>query len=325
VAAVTGSAANVVGNMALADEHMHPVDDHAQFNESALLTMFDLEAGAGGFVRIGNRPNEGHAEATFCWFLPDGSALFSFDRAPISGNERFRTAKIAVDLVEPGRTLRASFRGEAHHLASARDLIDPKAAFTGSPKAEAGLDLTLTGVSPLYGGTPFPGLKVGGHYEQHMRVEGALTIGGRALAVNALGNRDHSWGPRVWQATYADRTLWCTFGDDFGIATSLTWHSRYPDEYEVIGYAWKDGRMIRIIDASVHSEFEDPAHLFHATFTARLHLEDGQSLVLEGRALQIAPLRHRREGQTTHIGWAMAEFVCDGRKGLGLSEYLDIG
>lgn len=322
---MSGTTASLVGNLVLGDERMHPVDAHPQFNESALLTMFDLEAGAGGFLRIGNRPNEGHAEATFCWFLPDGSALFNFDRAPISGNDSFRTAQIAVDLVEPGRTLRATFNGQAHHLASARALVDPKAAFTGSPKVEASLDLTLTGVSPLYGGTPFPGLTVGGHYEQHMRIEGALTLDSRTTAVHALGNRDHSWGPRVWQATHADRTLWCTFGDDFGIATSLTWHSRYPDEYEVIGYVWRDGRMTRIIDGSVQSRFEDPAHIFHTDFTARLHLEDGTSLLLEGKALQIAPLRHRREGQTTYIGWAMAEFACDGRQGLGLSEYLDVG
>ena len=65
-------------------------------------------------------------------------------------------------------------------------------------------------------------------------------------------------------------------------------------------------------------------HLSDWFFAARLHLEDGASMVLEGRALQIAPLRHRREGRTTHIGWAMAEFACEDRKGLGLSEYLDL-
>jgi hypothetical protein len=315
----------LVGNLVLDDEKMHPIDAHPQFNESALLTMFDLEARTGGFLRIGNRPNEGHAEATFCWFLPDGSALFNFDRAEISANDRFRTAQIAVDLIEPGREMRATFKGQAHHLASARALVDPKAAFTGSPKVEAALDLTLTGVSPLYGGSPFPGMDVGGHYEQHMRATGALTVDGRTATIQALGNRDHSWGPRVWQATQADRTLWCTFGDDFGIATSLTWHSRYPDEYVAMGYVWKDGVMRRITDASVSSTFEDPAHLFHTDFTARLHLEDGASLVLDGHALQIAPLRHRREGLTTHIGWGMAEFTCEGRTGLGLSEYLDLG
>lgn len=316
--------AQLVGNLKLEDEGMHPVDEHPQFNESALLTLFDLETRQGGFLRIGNRPNEGHAEATLCWFMPDGSTLFSFDRAPIDNNERFKTGRIAVDLVKAGKTMYASFDGEAHQLAAARDLTDPKAAFTTSPKADVSFDLTLTGISPLYGGTPFPGLDVGGHYEQHMRAEGSLTINGKATRVHALGNRDHSWGPRVWQRTHCDRTLWCTFGDDFGLATSLTWHSPCPDEYEVIGYVWRGGKMTRIVDASMHSAFEDEKRLFHTTFETRLHLEDGTSILMQGRALDIAPLRHRREGLTTHIGWGMAEFTCEGRKGLGLSEYLDL-
>jgi len=316
---------DVFGNIEMDDEGMHASSDHPQFNESTLLTMFDLETGAGGFLRIGNRPNEGHAEATFCWFQSDGSALFSFDRAPIRGNDRFQTAQMAVDLVEPGRTVRAAFRGDAHHLASARDLVVPKRAFTTSPKVDVQLELTLNGVSPLYGWTPFPGLDVGGHYEQHMRAEGLLTVAGGAVPIHALGNRDHSWGPRVWQATHADRTLWCTFGDDFGIATALTWRSPFPDEYEVIGYVWRHGTMIRIVDASIHSQFEDPGRLFHTGFDLRLHLEDGASLAVQGRTLQIAPLRHRRNNQVTHIGWAMAEFACDGRKGLGLSEFMDLG
>ena len=313
-----------VGDLTLQDEMMHPVDDHPQFNESALLTMFDPESRTGGFLRIGNRPNEGHAEATFCWFLADGSALFAFDRADILSNDGFHTHQIAVEVLDAGHQLRASFRGAAHHLASARRLVDPKAAFGGSTKVAATLELSLVGVSPLYGGRPFPGLDTGGHYEQHMQVTGALVLDGAPTNIRAFGNRDHSWGPRVWQATHADRTLWCTFGDDFGIATSLTWHSRYPDEYVAMGYVWSHGRMRRVIDASVQSSFEDAAHIFHTGFAARLHLEDGASLALEGRTLQIAPLRHRREGIITRIGWAMAEFTCDGRKGLGLSEYLDL-
>jgi hypothetical protein len=311
-------------DIVLADEGMHPVDDHPQFNESALLTFFDPQAREGGFLRIGNRPNEGHAEATFCWFLPDGSALFSFDRAVISANERLRTEHISIDVVEPGRTLTAAFRGQPHHLASPRLLVDPKAAFAASPKVDAELVLTLEGLSPMFGAKPFPGLETGGHYEQHMRGAGVLASPGGARRVAVQGNRDHSWGPRVWQATYADRTLWCTFGEDFGIALSITWRSERPDDYEVIGEVWRGGVMTRVVDVSIRSRFEDPERLFHGAFSTRVRLADGSSLEIEGRALAIAPLRHRRGAQVTHIGWGMAEFTSQGRAGVGLSEYLDV-
>ena len=34
----------------------------------------------GGWVRMGNRPNEGYAELTVCLYLPDGSVGFMFKR-----------------------------------------------------------------------------------------------------------------------------------------------------------------------------------------------------------------------------------------------------
>jgi hypothetical protein len=156
-----------------------------------------------------------------------------------------------------------------------------------------------------------------------MRVDGTLRTDTLDLAISGYGNRDHSWGPRVWQGTACDRTMWCTFGDDFGLATSLTWRDHFPDVYEVIGYVWRDGSMTRIVDASMHSEYEDERRLFHSAFQMRLHLENGTSLEVDGNARAMAPLRHRRGELTTHIGWAMAEFRCEGRVGMGLSEYMD--
>lgn len=313
-----------VGGVELADEGMHPVDVHPQFNESALITLFDLDARSGGFLRIGNRPNEGHAEATFCWFLADGTALFSFERAAITDNLSFRTDKIRVDVNDPGRHVTATFQGRAHHLADPGLLSNPKAAFGTSPQLDVDFAVDLRGAGPLYGGRPFPGLDVGGHYEQSMCGRGRMRVDGRASTLTLRGNRDHSWGPRVWQATYADRTIWCTFDETFAFATSLTWHTPTPDCYDVIGYVWRDGCIKRIVGASIRSEYEDPARLLHTRFNLTLTLEDGTSIEVAGRRLALAPLRHRRDTLTTHIGWAMAEFVCGDRVGLGLSEYLDL-
>jgi hypothetical protein len=250
--------------------------------------------------------------------------LFSFERAAITGNEAFRTDKIRVEVEEPARRVTASFQGPAYHLADPRLLTNPKAAFTTSPLVDVDLVVNLRGGGPLYGGRPFPGLDVGGHYEQPMCGEARIRVGDASANLSVRGNRDHSWGPRVWQATHADRTLWCTFDETFSFATSLTWHSPAPDLYEVIGYVWREGRIAPITGASIRSEFEDPGRLFHTRFDLALHLEDGTSIEVSGRRLAIAPLRHRREALTTHIGWAMAEFAGDGRTGLGLSEYLDV-
>jgi hypothetical protein len=313
----------IVGTVTLADEEMHPPDDHPQYNESALLTLFDHERRQGGYLRVGNRLNEGHAEATLCWFLPDGRALFNFARAPITTNEVFDAGGIRIDTLEAGERMKAVYRGTAALLESPMLLTEGGRALKAAPSVDVTLELDLSGVSPIYGGTPFPGLDVGGHYEQHMKASGSLTVGGETSPVEVWGNRDHSWGPRVWQGTAVDRTLWCTFDESFGFATSLTWKVPGSSEYEVIGYVWRAPELVAITDARVESEFADDDELIHTSMRLELDLEDGTTVEVEGSVAAMAPLRHRRDGSTTHIGWAMAEFRCEGHVGLGLSEYLD--
>jgi hypothetical protein len=48
------------------DEFMHPNTGESNFNESMYFNFFDAAQRRGGFVRIGNRPNEGYAETTLC-------------------------------------------------------------------------------------------------------------------------------------------------------------------------------------------------------------------------------------------------------------------
>ena len=55
-----------------ADDLLHPLEEASNFNESRYYNFFDATAGLGGWVRMGNRPNEGYAELTVCLYLPDG-------------------------------------------------------------------------------------------------------------------------------------------------------------------------------------------------------------------------------------------------------------
>src|SRR3954454_11338037 len=175
----------IVGNLDIADEAMHPVDDHPQFNESALLTMFDNDRREGGYVRIGNRANEGHAESTLCWFLPDGRCLFRFERAPITDNTQFVAGGLTIVSATDDQPLTARFDGSASLLSSPRLLVNAREELRAAPKVDVVLEVSLEGLSPLYGGTPFPGMDVGGHYEQHMAITGTLTIDGVTTPVNA--------------------------------------------------------------------------------------------------------------------------------------------
>jgi len=64
-------------------------------------------------MRIGNRPNEGHAEVTACLYLPDGRVAFSFERANISANT-LQSGDQAWTIEEPWAA-RCGTRGNAGH------------------------------------------------------------------------------------------------------------------------------------------------------------------------------------------------------------------
>ena len=65
---------------------MHENSGEENFNESAYYNFYDPERRVGGFVRLGNRPNEGYAEMTTCFYLPDGRVAFMFKRPEIASN-----------------------------------------------------------------------------------------------------------------------------------------------------------------------------------------------------------------------------------------------
>jgi hypothetical protein len=60
------------------DDLMHPNTGESNFNESAYYNFYDHGQRLGGFIRLGNRANEGYAEMTACSTCPmESSALRS--------------------------------------------------------------------------------------------------------------------------------------------------------------------------------------------------------------------------------------------------------
>ncbi len=117
--------AAIFGDLTPADEGMHEIEADSQFNESMLITYFDEADDSGALLRIGNRPNEGYAEVTFCLFPPGGGALFQFARAPISSNDEFSAGGMRFTVDDPTNTLAISYEGEAAFFADPRALADP--------------------------------------------------------------------------------------------------------------------------------------------------------------------------------------------------------
>src|SRR5947199_9840984 len=106
------------------DDFMHPNTGEPNFNESAYYNFYDPCARLGGFVRLGNRPNEGHAEMTVCLYLPDGSAAFMFQRAAIAGDERFAAGGLEFEVRKPFAEHAIRYAGNGVVLERPLELLD---------------------------------------------------------------------------------------------------------------------------------------------------------------------------------------------------------
>jgi hypothetical protein len=307
----------IVGELELSDEYMHPVESDPQFNESMLVTFFDRQEDTGALLRIGNRANEGYAEVTFCMFPPGEGALFQFVRAPIATNDLFDAGGMRFTVTAPGEALEISHRGNAALFKEPRRLSDPGRAFKEASRVAVELDVELRAVSPMYGARSG---RIGGHYEQHMSVSGDCSIDGVVGHVSGTGNRDHSWGPRSWHRVHMDWTLWCTFNPDLAFAVALTWSSAEAKP-DVMGTVFKDGTVRVIVQGTVNGTFEENG-LYHTALDVELHDDKGEVYEVTGRVVRFIPFRHRRGEDVTHIGQGMTEFTLGHDVGYGLSEYL---
>jgi hypothetical protein len=317
-----------VGNLHPEDDFMHAVSEHASHNESMFFNFFDSAQQIGGFVRIGNRPNEGHAEMTFCVFLPGGGLLMQWAKPAIASNALFSAAGLDFRVLEPARRFQLSYDGPAVHIKRPLDMQDPGRAMRSNPIVPARLQLMVRGVGPMIGdrdGTAPDSiifLDGVGHYQQAIAARGELTAGSDRWSLNARGVRDHSWGPRLWHSILRDRSLWISFGEELTIIACKTWLCAdcEPDE---MGCVIERDRVTPLRSITMRSHFT-PQTYYHDAVILEAADVRGREFRVHGDVLAYVPLRHRKAGQQTiYLGQAMTHFRMGELSTVGLSEYFD--
>ena len=319
--------AKIIGNLSPDDDYTHPLGPEPNFNESMYFNFFDPEKSMGGFVRLGNRANEGQAEMTVCLFLPDGRVLFSFKRAQIENNDAFDAGGLRFEVLEPTESLRTVYEGRVIELADPKSLSDPSRAFRESPRRTIALDLEHRACGPMYGNSHSERESsraaekqfAKAHYEQHMRVTGTIDLGDEQLEIAGYGLRDHSWGPRYWQAIESYEWLTLNFGPDLG--AMVTRIQIEGEEPRFGGVVVRDGDLDPVRKATIEAKYEDNG-LYHKSVVANVETASGETHEIRGEVKGFIPLRNRREGLTTHIGEGMTEWKLGDRTGYGLSEFL---
>ena len=225
------------------DEHRHLPGTDGSWGESWYHDFAASDGSYGGWVRLGLYPNLGVAWYWLAIVRPGRPlVLISDTTAPCPD----RSAPLALDTerysttwecTEPLMAWRISGRGRARTYANPADVFDP--AHRGDGEVEVRYDLEWRGASVVFPYTETT------RYEQSAWVQGDVGIGSEHLDVYCPGQRDHSWGTRVWSFPW----LW-TSGHlpenrwFHGVRTLIPGVSNFQT-----GYVVEPGHDLRRVDA----------------------------------------------------------------------------
>jgi hypothetical protein len=304
------------------DDYTHPVGPESNFNESMYFEFHDPNQGISGFLRVANRPNEGRGERTVCLYLPDGSLGFSFDRPSVHANTAMAAAGLAVEVRRPLESLRITFDGEVHLIGNPKTMVEPKTALSTSPRVTCRIALEYDAMSLPYAET----FDADGHsfaphhYEQLAVVGGQVCAGTRTVSIGGHGLRDHSWGPRSWQAPWFYRWL---HGSCDGFGFMVAYFGDPDGTSRRGGFIFNGGALHACSDIEISTD--RGADGYPQAIEVRAQA-GGRRWRLRGDALAAVPLRHRGNDQTpsTRIVETTMRWRTDAGTELhGMAEYLD--
>ncbi|MDP6563559.1 MAG: hypothetical protein QF578_01905 [Alphaproteobacteria bacterium] len=313
------------------DEYPHPLEAAENFNESVYCNGFDPDLAFGGWLRLGNRANEGHAELSVCLYLPDGRIACRFDRPAIDGNDGFEAGGFHYRVETPLAEIALRYQGEVFVLDDPTGLDDPAKAFAMAPRQDCLVDWRISGTSPLHGGEPtrddvqtMYGRDFSrNHFNQHTAVRGLIRVGDEQWPLDGFGWRDHSWGPRYWQNIRFYRLLLGNFGPDAGFM--LLKITDPGGRTRRVGVFQRDGEYQEIRDLDLLTEWTGRREQRRIELALRTA---GGVERISGEVVNLAPLRNRRrvEGREmrTRIAEGFTRWTWRERTGFGMSEYLDL-
>ena len=107
-----------------------------------------------------------------------------------------------------------------------------------------------------------------GHYEQLVAGSGHIRVGEREWHVEGFGLRDHSWGPRYWQAPWYYRWLTANVGRDFGFMGQPGRPAATRTGTRG-GFVWEDGKLHYCDSLELKTTYEGDES-YHETISAVL-------------------------------------------------------
>ncbi len=294
---------------------VHPFGEHTDWNESFYFNFYDRANDVCGFMRIGLKPNLSIKEM-FCFFMmPDGSVVGLRETVPFDG-PGLAAKGLKFEMLEPERLWRLCFTGGMERT------TDRKAK-----KSHVELDLRFEALNDVFdyrscvsGRSEEVSSKVASeHLEQVGRLRGRLSTGLDDFEIDALGERDHSWGVREWTAPKGWTWLTCQFSESHAInLTKLVVEGDVVDA----GFIFLDGKNIPIVkaDLNVNMDFGKNPMSFDMT----LHDRDGGAHRVFGSVMKRVVLQFKsHDGDlVSSMNETLSRYNTAGKTGYGIAEFL---
>lgn len=253
----------------------HQPGEASNWQESDCYWFFDNKARVGGYHRVGQYPNQGIGQVLTFFFKEGGQCFRQFD-TEISGEECSRT--------KTGQSV------GSHAVESlGNDCIRYTCA---EPDCEVDLEFYQQFYTPRnwvdvedeHGAAIEEGFNSDGHLEVAGRVKGRVRIGDNEYQIDALAQRDRSWGNRVWGTARQGRQITGTLGEHLSWTAVLGQLEEGAFVFKV-GFVARHGKTTAITDIKALATI-DYDGLTVAGMKVRFTLEDGSHVDLTGNAVQ---------------------------------------
>jgi len=287
-----------------ADERLHLVEDPSpHWSDSLYFNAWDPGSDTFLMTRIAVLGNRGQVTGGMVVWV-DGNLTYAYGRAldeiPPADWDVMATDGLTYRMLEAGQ-------------AWAVQLAD------GDAKAH----LEWRGLSPAtsydaHPDGPLPRAVAWGHYEQSCRVTGDLVVGGRSIAFDGFGQRDHSWGFRHWAGLH--QWHWVTGFATDGRAFNLFEVHTHDDMTSVNGFVHgpTGDEYVTGTDRTLRRDDDGGAAAYEMTLTTT----SGATLVVTGeRAGASVPVRPE-EDQPAVVHETPVRLLLDGVPGYGIYEHL---
>jgi hypothetical protein len=295
-------------------DKIHEFGTHEEWNESFYFNFYDRGQDVCGFMRIGLKPNK-KEKSVFCFLMmPDGNT-FGVKYQAVMENNDLEVAGLKFSKLEDDKKWRLEFNGELSKMVKEGE------------KEKVSFELIFDALNNIYdyresvsGEKEKIAASVASeHLEQFGKITGKLTLGGKVYNITAMGERDHSWGVRDWNAPRM--WVWITAQFDEGFAFNLT--KLFMDRGEVdAGFIHLDGKNVPIVRADIVTEYNrdgSPNTVYMALHDKEGDVHGAKAVIKHKVAL---PFASKDDRVLSLMHECLSKFTLDDDVGYGIVEYL---